>query len=165
VTRRLIAALLLGLCLGPPSGAHGQGSLVHGADSVFATPDVTIVWGVLRASASAEGEVVIRIAAAPRFQAVSVEAVDPFSGARRAVAGVRSLAGPIDLRRPRPDFADFPRLEVRLYEVADAGAASLTVYYLGVPDTTPEFATEAALLRYVEDAVARVRTRPPSAPR
>ena len=162
MTRRLAAGLLLGLCLGPSGPARGQGAPVHGADSVFATADVTIVWGVLRASASAEAEVVIRIAAAPRFRAVSADAVDPFGGARRPVAAVRSLAGTVDIRRPRADFADFPRLEVHLYENAAAGAPALTVYYLGVPDTTPEFTAPPALLRYLEDAVARAG---PSAPR
>ena len=153
MTRRLAAWLLLSLCLSAP--ARGQGAPVHGADSVFATGDVTIVWGVLRASASAEAEVVIRIAAGRRFRAVSVEAVDPFGGARRTVAAVRSLAGAVDIKRPRADFADFPRLEVHLYENAAAGAPALTVYYLGVPDTTPEFTAPPALLRYLEDAVAR----------
>jgi len=153
--RLLAAGLLVGLCLGPSGPACGQGALAHGAESVFATGDVTIVWGVLRASASAEAEVVIRIVAAPRFRAVSADAVDPFGGARRPVAAVRSLAGAADIRRPRADFADFPRLEVHLYDNAAAGAPALTVYYLGVPDTTPEFTAPPALLRYLEDAVAR----------
>ena len=157
---RWLAAWLLLVCLSAP--ARGQGAPVHGADSVFATADVTIVWGVLRASASAEAEVVIRIAAAPRFRAVSADAVDPFGGARRPVAAVRSLAGVADIRRPRADFAEFPRLEVHLYDNAGAGAPALTVYYLGVPDTTPEFTAPPALLRYLEDAVARAG---PSAPR
>ena len=34
---------------------------------------------------------------------------------------------------------------------------ALMVYYLGVPDTTPEFASEAGLRAYLDDAVAKAR--------
>jgi hypothetical protein len=50
-------------------------------------------------------------------------------------------------RAPTSRPADLPRREIHL----DAGEGdwrarrpSLTVYYLGVPDTTPEFTSEAA---------------------
>ena len=36
-----------------------------------------------------------------------------------------------------------------------AGRPVLTVYYLGVPDTTPEFASEASLLAYLAAAASR----------
>jgi hypothetical protein len=130
--------------------------MVHGADSIFAAEDVVIVWGVLRGAAGADGEVVIRIVAAPRFSAVSAEGVDPFAGARRSVAAARSLSGPVDVRRPRADFADFPRLEIHLHGI-EGEPPRLTVYYLGVPDTTPEFTTEPALLRYLEATVVAVQ--------
>jgi hypothetical protein len=32
-----------------------------------------------------------------------------------------------------------------------------TIYYLGVPDTTPEFTSEAALSAYLQDALAKVQ--------
>ena len=38
----------------------------------------------------------------------------------------------------------------------------LVVFYLGVPDTTPEFATEAALDGYLADRIARLRASPGS---
>jgi hypothetical protein len=53
-----------------------------------------------------------------------------------------------------------PRREIHLYaSQADwrIGGLGLTVYYLGVPDTTPEFTTEAALEAYL----ARPRTSGP----
>ena len=43
-------------------------------------------------------------------------------------------------------------------------AAILAVYYLGVPDTTPEFATEASLAAYLADRIARMRAPGTKAP-
>jgi hypothetical protein len=149
--------LLLSLCLGWPGAAPGETTLLHGADSIFTNDDVTIVWGMLRAPGGASAQVVIRIVAAPRFKAVSVDAVDPFAGTQRAVAATRPLAGPIDVRRPSADFAEFPRLEIHLYSRIGDGVPAVTVYYLGVPDTTPEFTVEPLLLRYLSDAVATAR--------
>jgi hypothetical protein len=130
---------------------------LHGADSILATPDVVIVWGILRAADEKDTQVVIRILAAPRFGAVSVDAVDPFSGRRQPVISARSLTGELDIRRRRAEFADSPRLEVHLHPRDAAGV--LTVYYLGVPDTTSEFIGEPALLGYLEQSVARARGR------
>ena len=65
------------------------------------------------------------------------------------------------MRVPRAHFADFPRTEVRLFGAAGAGATGapkLVVFYLGVPDTTPEFASAAALESYLA-AAHRARAR------
>ena len=54
---------------------------------------------------------------------------------------MREVGGVFDLKTPRARFADFPRTEFRLWRSGAApGAAppALVVYYLGVPDTTPE---------------------------
>jgi hypothetical protein len=61
---------------------------------------------------------------------------------------------------PRSQYADFPRSEVRLYAspaAARANTPSLVVFYLGVPDTTPEFTSEEALHAYFADQIARAR--------
>jgi len=61
---------------------------------------------------------------------------------------------------PRAGFADFPRREIHLYaSEADwrARKPALTVYYLGVPDTTPEFTSEAALDAYLAGTQPRGR--------
>jgi hypothetical protein len=148
--RRLLIALALLLGV---SGAAGEPVEVHGSDSVFAAPGVVVVWGVLRGATEEDTQVVLRIATvAGRFTHARVEAVDPFGGARRTVAGPLPLASPVDVRMPRATFAEFPRREIRLYPTeaaAAAGRAALTVYYLGVPDTTPEFPTEAALSHWL----------------
>ena len=156
--RSIILALLLLAC---PATALGQGQEVHGENSVFAGHGVAIAWGVLKAPVEEQTQVVLRIVPAGEAYAyVSVEAVDPFTGKRQPVLEGRPLGDRVDVRSPRETFADFPRREVHLYRTAgdwQAGRPTVIVYYLGVPDTTPEFISEAALFTYIDQALAKVR--------
>jgi hypothetical protein len=73
-------------------------------------------------------------------------------------------AGIVNLRMPRAHFAAFPRTELRFYAPTSSPAApaeSLLVFYLGVPDTTPEFADEAKLDAYLRERIARMRGSKP----
>ena len=79
--------------------------------------------------------------------------------AQAALLAATRSAGVIDVRTPRAHFADIPRTELRLYESAAAAqndVPTLVVFFLGVPDTTPEFATEDKLQAYLSDRVARL---------
>ena len=151
----IVAALLLGRS----DAVAAQGREVHGEDSTFAAPGVVVAWGILKKPVEDESEVVIRVVVTdPAYTHLAAEGVDPFSRARRPFgpgAGVR-LAPPatVELRERRGAFADYPRLEIHLHRT---GTPALTVYYLGVPDTTPEFVAEEALRAYLDAAVARAR--------
>src|SRR5262249_4853752 len=160
--RRVVAALLAGGALGcavGPARAQAPAATIHGEDSVFANDDVTMVWAVLRAASEDDTQVVIRVAA-PRFAALRVEAVDPFGGGRREVAPRRAGRGRPGVGRRRADFAESPRPEARLEPAEGAREpAPLVVYYLGVPDTTPEFTAEEALQHYLDEALTKARGR------
>jgi hypothetical protein len=155
----VILLALLALPLLAPLLAHAE--TVHGADSVFASPGIRIVWGVLRASTEGGTVVVTRISnPMARYAYLRVEGVDPFTGRRTAVVEGAPLGGRADVKSPRAGFADFPRREIHLYaSEADwrARKPALTVYYLGVPDTTPEFTSEAALEAYLAGTPPRGR--------
>ena len=72
----------------------------------------------------------------------------------------RRLDSPADVKSPRAGFADFPRREIHLdASEADwrARKPAPTVYYLGVPDTTPESTSEAALDAYLAGTPPRGR--------
>ena len=156
----MILLALLALPILAQSGA--QSGTIHGADSVFASSGVAIVWGVLRGPTEAETLVVMRITnPAARFGFLRVEGVDPFTGRRRAVVEGLPLGTRADVTSPRSTFADLPRREIHLYaSEADwhARNPALTVYYLGVPDTTPEFGSRSDLDAYL----ARIQPREPS---
>jgi hypothetical protein len=130
-----------------------QGEAVHGADSVFASPGLSIVWAVLRAPAEEQTVVVTRVSNPEgRYVYLRVEGVNPFTGRRTAIVEGVPLGARADVKSPRAGFADFPRREIHLYATEAEWRArkpSLTVYYLGVPDTTPEFTSQAALDAYL----------------
>jgi hypothetical protein len=159
---RTVTGLALAVVLSAlPSPAPGEGHEVHGENSVFAGHGVAIAWGVLKTAVEEETQVVIRIIpAGESFAAVRVEAVDPFTQRRQVVLDGRPLTDALDVRGLRAAFADFPRREIQLYRTAadwQARRPTVTVYYLGVPDTTPEFTSEAALFAYLSQALAKVQ--------
>ena len=137
---------------------------MHGMADAFAVPGVTLAWGILRGANEAATVVVLRIVADPaEFPAVAATGTDPFTRRTIAIIAATPNSGTIDVRVPRAQFADYPRTDLKLYESAAAArsdAPKAVVYYLGVPDTTPEFASEAALNAYLVDRLARARADP-----
>jgi hypothetical protein len=156
-TRWLLAALCC--CAG---AAFAQAPReAHGSHDAFAAPGVALAWGVLRGKDEDTTAIVVRIVVDPAaYPWLAVTAIDPFSKQGQAVQRPVQAAGPFDLRIPRAQFADYPRTELRLFDSAahaQANAPQLVVYYLGVPDTTPEFADAAKLDASLSERVARVR--------
>ena len=136
---------------------------LHGASDAFVAPGVTIVWGILRGATEEATLVVVRIAVdAKAFTHLAVDGVDPFTQQRQALLAGRPVAEVIEVRTPRPRYAELPRSELRLFRSAEAlrgGSPALVVYYLSIPDTTPEFATAAALAAYFDARIAKLRMR------
>ena len=131
---------------------------IHGVADAFARPGVALAWGVLRGKSDADAIVVVRVeTTSPAYAFVAVDAIDPFTKQRKAVQAAIPTAGGVDLRIPRASFADFPRTEFKFASDDKGAAPALVVYYLGVPDTTPEFPTQEALSRYLVDRLARER--------
>jgi hypothetical protein len=155
----VILLALLALPLFAPLLAEVE--TVHGADSVFASSGIGIAWGVLRGPTEEQTLVVIRVSnTAARFVYLRVEGVDPFTGRRAAVVEGVPLGAMADVTSARAGFADLPRREIHLYaSEADwrARKPTLTVYYLGVPDTTPEFTSRADLDAYLASTQPRDR--------
>jgi hypothetical protein len=154
----ILSALLL---FAFPVAAGGQGQEVHGENSVFSGPGVAIAWGILKGPVEDESRVIVRIASAGGTYAyVSVDGVDPFTQKRQVILDGRALGDRLDVPSLRGSFADFPRREIHLYRTAadwQGRRPAVTVYYLGVPDTTPEFTSESALLTYLAEALAKIQ--------
>jgi len=160
--REIVRGIILGvLLLASPAFAQAQGREVHGEDSVFAGAGVAIAWGILKAPLEDQSQVVLRIVPLDKtFAAVRIEGVDPFTQKRDVVLNGRPLGARLEVRSLRGSFAEFPRREVHLYRTAadwQVRRPNATIYYLGVPDTTPEFTSEAALLAYLADALAKLQ--------
>jgi len=153
--RGIVLALLL---LPGPALAGDAGRQVHGENSIFAGNGVALAWGVLKAATEEETQAVLRIMpAGGPYTHVSVEGVDPFTRTRREILGGQPLGRQLDVRTSRATFADLPRREIHFYTAEGwrAGQPALSVYFLGLPDTSPEFTSEPALLAYLGDALAK----------
>jgi len=157
----LLASLCVAVAIPQRVDAAEGPREAHGSADAFAAPGVTLAWGVLRGATEAATLVVVRIVAArDAFAAVAVVGIDPFTQRQQSLLAATPVTAGVDVRVPRTHFADFPRTEVRLYgrpEAGGTGAPALVVYYLGVPDTTPEYATETALESYLAQRIARAR--------
>jgi len=149
--------LALGM-LAPGSFAWAQEN-VHGADSVFVAPTVKIAWAVQKGPNEDTTLVFMRVVnTTGQYRQVRLDGVDPFSNKRKILVSTRSLGASVDLSVPRSGFTDFPSCEIHLYRSEASGSdqpASLTVYYLGVPDTTPEFSTARDTEAYLAKAVGQ----------
>ena len=135
---------------------------VHGASEAFAGPGIVMAWGILRGADDASTRVLLRMEVDPAYADVAVLGVDPFTHATRAL--VEHGRGSVALTASRAQFAQFPRTEVRLFRArggAPAAEPEVVVYYVGVPDTTPEFDDAAKLDAYLEARLARLRASAP----
>lgn len=129
---------------------------VHGAHDAWAEPGLALAWGVLRGRDEASTRVVIRIEADPqRYARIAALGRDPFSGGTVEITVAREADRTARIELPRSHFADHPRTELRFF--APGQAAPLLVYFQGVPDTTPEFNSEAALQQDLQRRIARAR--------
>jgi hypothetical protein len=156
ICERCLAATFLCVALGATgaTNAFAQTSheSLHGAHEVFVSPDAAVVWAVLKSPASDKAAVWLRVVnTGKKFSHVSVDGVDPFSKKRERVQPGVPLSTDVRIESDRESFSDLPSREVHFYRSeADLRAEkpALTVYYLGVPDQTPEFSTRAALDAY-----------------
>ncbi len=157
----LRAALVLGLLLLSSSALAAETPReVHGENSVFAGNGVAMAWGILREASEEKTQVVVRIVnVGQAYTYLHIDGVDPFTQERKEMLSGQPLGDNLEVRSPRASFAEFTRREFQFYTTDDwlAKRPSLTVYYMGVPDTSPEVASEAPLGKYLDDALAKVR--------
>ena len=152
-------AIFIMALLSVASPVAGQGQQVHSENSSFVGNGVAMVWVVLRGTSEEDTQVILRIVpAGGDFATVSLDGVDPFTQQRREILARRLLGSGVDVRTSRATFADFPRREIHFYATGgqQAQGPSLTVYFMGLPDTSPEFNSETALKQYVNDTLAKL---------
>ena len=157
----------LAFLLATGAAAAAEERQIHGENSSFLGDGVAMVWGVLRGVREEETRAVLRIGlAGGEYAAVSVEGVDPFSGTRQELQPRRPLSSRMDVWSLRSTFADLPRREIHFFAEDDGQVRppALTVYFMGLPDTTPEFGSEAALLGYLDRTLKELLSRKGGAP-
>ncbi|MBM3539102.1 MAG: hypothetical protein FJX55_14885 [Alphaproteobacteria bacterium] len=150
--------LVLGLLCASPAFAQTR---IHGADSLFASPALKLAWAVLKTPVETDTAVVIRLVnLTNEYRFFRVEALDPFTKDRAVLDAGRSFERIVDLTILRTKFSDHPSAEIALFRTADqlkANQPDLVVYYLGVPDTTPEFAAAPPMSAYLDKMLGITR--------
>ena len=158
--RLLAIAAIAALAVLPVLGAEPPRE-IHGSGETYAGEGIALAWAVLRGSDEAATQVVVRIVAdQERYPLIGAISRNPFTQKTKPLLGAIRSAGDVELRIARTSFAEFPRTEFGFYaspEAAKADEPRLVVYFLGVPDTAPEFAADAKLAAYLDDRMARVR--------
>lgn len=141
---------------------------LHGQSDAFHTDGVAIAWGVLRGADETRTLVVLRIIAdTGRYPVIEVAGVDPFTGNQIARRPASDGTGPIEIRTPRAQFADYPHTIIRFHGSAQDAARrtpALSVLFHGVPDTTPEFVDAARLDAHLAARLAAPPAARPAAP-
>lgn len=134
----------------------------HGADSVFEREGITIVWAILKGSTEESSWVYIKIINSGKnpFQIFSVEAVDPFSKEKEWVVKGKELENENLIRSNRVSFREKTGRRILFYRSTEAFEKEnpdMAVYYLGVPDTSPEVLSENGMEDYFEKAQERLK--------
>ena len=134
----------------------------HGADSVFEREGITILWAILKGPTEESSWVYIKIINSEKnpLQIFSVEAVDPFSKEKEWVIKRKKLEKENLLRSNRTSFRDKTARRILFYRTMEAFEKenpNIAVYYLGVPDTSPEVLSEKEMEDYFEKAIERLK--------
>lgn len=155
--RRMLAAMAMVLAASADAQAPRR---VHGSADAYAAPGVTMAWAIRRGATEGATSVVVRVVTDATFPWMAVGGIDPFTKQEQGILLAKPVDGRLDVRIPRSQFADTPSTEWMFYpseRAARAGYPSFVVYYLGVPDTTPEFADDATLDAHLDATLARAR--------
>jgi hypothetical protein len=142
---------------------HGQ-EVIHGADSVFEKEGITILWAILKGKTEESSCVYIKIMISDdqlkAFQIFSMEAVDPFSKEKEWVVKGEELKMENSVKSIRSSFKDKTSRRILFYRSRQAFEKEnpdMSVYYLGVPDTSPEFLSEKDMEDYFKKAQERLK--------
>jgi hypothetical protein len=136
----------------------------HGADSVFEKEGIVILWAILKGQDEASSWVYIKIvnSGGTPYQIFSVEAIDPFSKEKEWVVKGKKLEKDNVVKSVRTSFRDKTSRRILFYrntEALEKENPGMAVFYLGVPDTSPEVLSEKEMESYFEKVLERAKKR------
>lgn len=134
----------------------------HGADSAFEREGITILWAILKGPNEETSWVYIKIINSGKnpFQIFSVEAVDPFSKEKEWVVKGEKLEEENVIKGIQSSFKDKTARRILFYlstQAFEKENPDMAVYYLGVPDTSPEVLSEKEMEDYFKKALQRLK--------
>jgi len=147
------------------SAENKKGHSYHGADTVFQAEGIAIFWAILKGEDEEHSLVYINISAtgntASAFRKYSLQASDPFSDEKKWVFTDKYFGKNNLIKLNRASFRDMMERRFFFYkndEHSPDDRPDMTVYYMSIPDTAPEFLNESDLLAFFKGAMARLTT-------
>jgi len=135
----------------------------HGADAIFQTEGLAIFWAILKGDDDEHSLVYINIVTtgktASPFHKLSLQAIDPFSKEKKWVFTDKVLEQNNLIKLNRASFRNMMERRFFFYMKdvpAPDSSPDMTVYYMSIPDTAPEFLDESSLLSYFKGAKDRL---------
>ncbi len=135
----------------------------HGSLDVFSKDGISLAWVILRDKAGIDPEnddVVLRLSVSPSAAlAFTAEGIDPFSGERTTIASGRLSEKNADIHFKRSHFSQYPKTEIFFFgtaEPVETIKAVRMIYFMGLPDTTPEFISAEKMETYLEERLAQI---------
>jgi len=139
----------------------------HGADSVFRKEGITVIWALLKGKDLSDSTVYITLNTTEEvrdnLKYYSVRASDPFSDRVEWLVVAEELRERNVIKLERKLFEELTAREILFYQDLDQDKDSfqdeeenLSIYYLSLPDTTPEFTLIDQLEKYFDEAEKRL---------
>jgi hypothetical protein len=135
----------------------------HGADAVFQAEGLAIFWAILKGDDDEHSLVYINVVSTGKtvspFRKFSLQAMDPFSTEKKWVFTDKAFEQNNLIKLNRASFRNMMERRFFFYmkdELAMDSSPDMTVYYMSIPDTAPEFLDESSLLSYFKGAMARL---------
>jgi hypothetical protein len=136
----------------------------HGADSFFKANGISIFWAILKGSEESSSWVYVKIINQEdnlkRFHTFGLIASHPFSDSEEWIIKGEKLKKENIIKLNRESFKEMMERTFFFYQsekIEDyrSEIPDMTVYYLSVPDTAPEFLTLEKLEAYFKDVEKR----------
>jgi len=162
----LFLALNFLFCLSVLANQQITGSSeYHGADSTFKANGISIFWAILKGPEESSSWVHIKIISQEdnlkQFHTFGLIASHPFSDSEEWIIKREKLKKENIIKLNRESFKEMMKRTFFFYKsekIEDyrSEIPDMTVYYLSVPDTAPEFLTLEKLEAYFKDAEKRL---------
>ena len=142
--KNIVSFLSLILIILVAGSLYSEEAVYHGADSVFKTDDIAVFWAVLKGTEASNSMVYICIVPLktenPKYTSYSITPANVFTGEEEIVADFQPLKEENIITQKYGSFSEKAKRRIFLYrDGADRDKPDTEIYYIGVPDTAPEF--------------------------
>lgn len=142
---------------------YSQDIEYHGADSIFAVDDIAVFWAILKGPDINTSKVYINIVPLDlnklEFTRYSVVAANVFSGEEEIIIDFQSLENENLIIQEYGSFSMMSKRRLLFYCTDDSSDnPNMEIYYIGVPDTAPEFSAEEQIQAFFQHSLRMIQT-------